>query len=144
MSYYADSSFLASCYLTDANTARAKTYLLRNSTPLVLTALHSLELRNAFKLGVFRGVFTAPDSAAARANLEADARAGRLLKRAVNWRLAFRIAAILSERHSAVIGTRSLDILHVATAKALRAAEFISFDGRQRTLAAAVGLRVAP
>jgi hypothetical protein len=27
MSYYADSSFLVSCYLPDANTSRAKSYL---------------------------------------------------------------------------------------------------------------------
>ncbi len=36
------------------------------------------------------------------------------------------------------------DILHVAAAKSLRAGEFISFDGRQRALATALGLKVAP
>ena len=66
----------------------------------------------------------------------------------MRWPLAFRLAARFSEGHSAAVGARSLDIsldiLHVAAAKALRAVEFVSFDGRQRTLAAAVGLRVAP
>jgi glutamyl/glutaminyl-tRNA synthetase len=38
----------------------------------------------------------------------------------------------------------SIDILHVAATKSLRAAEFISFDGRQRLLATALGLKVAP
>ena len=38
----------------------------------------------------------------------------------------------------------SFDILHVAAARAWRAAEFISFDGRQRLLATALGLKVAP
>jgi hypothetical protein len=38
----------------------------------------------------------------------------------------------------------SVHILHVAAAKALRATEFISFDGRQRLLATALGLRVTP
>jgi len=50
----------------------------------------------------------------------------------------------MSEQHSAVNGARSLDILHVASAKMLNATEFISFDNRQRTLAAASGFRVAP
>ncbi|MBM3890129.1 MAG: type II toxin-antitoxin system VapC family toxin [Verrucomicrobia bacterium] len=144
MSHYADSSFLVSCYVTDANTPQAKGYLLRVGVPLVFTALHALEVRNAFALGVFRGLFSSGDAAAARANLETDLRSGRLVKKAVNWPMVLRIAVRLAERHSATVGTRSLDVLHVATAKVLRAVEFVSFDTRQRTLAATVGLKVAP
>jgi len=144
MNRYADSSFLVSCYVTDTNTPQAKAWLLRTGGPLVLTALHALEVRNAFKLGVFRGLFAAANATAARANLEADLRSGRLVKKPANWPVVLRIAAGFSERYSATVGTRSLDILDVAAAKALRAAEFVSFDGRQRTLAAAVGLKVAP
>lgn len=144
MSHYADSSFLVSCYVTDANTPQAKAHLLRAGAPLVFTALHALEVRNAFQLGVFRGLFSATDAAAALANLEADLRSGRLTGKTVNWPVALRIAARLSASYSATIGARSLDILHVAAAKALRAVEFMSFDTRQRTLAATVGLKVAP
>ncbi len=144
MSHYADSSFLVSCYVVDANTAQANAWLSRANTPLVFTALHALEVRNAFQLGVFRGLFSAADAAAAWANLEKDLRSGRLMKTAVKWPVALRIAARLSERYSAVIGTRSLDILHVAAAQAVRATELVSFDARQRALAAAVGLSVAP
>lgn len=144
MKYYADSSFLVSCYVTDANTAQAKGYLLRTGAPLFFTALHALEVRNAFKLGVFRGLFGAAEAVAAWKHLESDVRGGRLVKKPVKWHLVLRIAARFSERHSATVGTRSLDIVHVATAKALRASEFISFDNRQRTLAATVGLKVAP
>lgn len=144
MSRYADSSFLVSCYVTDANTPLAKAWLLRTGGALVFTTLHALEVRNAFKLGVFRGLITIADAAAAWANVETDLRRGRLVKQAVDWPVALRVAARLSERHSATTGTRSLDILHVAAAKSLRAEEFVSFDGRQRILAAAVGLRVAP
>ena len=144
MNYYADSSFLVSCYVTDANTPQAKGYLLRRGTPLVFTALHALEVRNAFKLGVFRGLFAITDANAAWRNLETDVRSGRLVKKAVKWPLVLRVGARFSELHSATVGTRSLDIIHVATAKALRAVEFISFDNRQRTLAATIGLKVAP
>ena len=144
MNHYADSSFLVSCYVADANTAQAKAWLSRAGTPLIFTALHALEVRNAFELGVFRGLFSAADAAATRVNLEKDLRSGRSMKTAVNWPVAFRIAGRLSERHSAVIGTRSLDILHIAAAKTLHSAELVSFDTRQRTLAAAVGSSVAP
>jgi hypothetical protein len=143
MSYYADSSFLVSCYLLDANTGRAKSYLASLGGPLVFTSLQALEVGNAFELGVFRGLFSLSDAAAARANLESDLRGGRLVKTAVNWPLVFRVASALSKRHSATSGTRSMDILHVAAAKSLRASEFISFDGRQRLLAKACGLKVA-
>ena len=144
MDCYADSSFLVSCYVQDTHTPQAKTYLLRTGGRLVFTALHALEVRNAFKLGVFRGVFAVADAKAAWGNLETDFRSGRLMKKSVNWPVVLRIAARFSERHSATIGTRSLDILHVAAAKAVRAAEFVSFDARQRALALAVGLKVAP
>jgi hypothetical protein len=74
---------------------------------------------------------------------EAPARSNRKKKR-VKWPAALRIAASLSDHHSAVVGTRSLDILHVAAAKLLHTDEFVSFDIRQRTLAAAAGLKVGP
>ena len=144
MTYYADSSFLVSCYLPEANTSRARNYLRSVGAPLVFNALQALEVGNAFELGVFRGLFSAADATSARANLHHDLRSGRLVKTAVNWPLAFRVASALSRRHSATTGTRSFDILHVAAAKSLRAGEFISFDGRQRALATALALKVAP
>lgn len=144
MSHYPDSSFLVSCYVADPNTPQAKSYLSKMSAPLIFTALHVLEVRNAFQLGVFRRLFTSADALAARANLDQDLRSGRLIKATVKWPIAFRVAARLSERYSITTGTRSLDILHVATAKTMRAERFVSFDGRQRSLAAAAGLIVEP
>jgi hypothetical protein len=144
MNYYADSSFLVSCYLLDANTARAKSYLSALNMPLVSTPLHGFEVRNAFELGVFRGLLTHTDTNAAWANLQNDLKNSRLIQMTVKWPPAFRRAARLSELHSATTGTRSLDILHVAAAKSLRSVEFISFDLRQRALAIAAGLKVTP
>ncbi len=144
MNHYADSSFLVSCYIPDTNNAKAKAWLSRAGSPLVFTALHNLEVRNAFKLGVFRRLFSAAEADATWADLEKDLRAGRLVKTTVNWSTAFRIAAQLSERHSAVVGSRSLDILHIAAAKTLGAVEFLSFDTRQKLLATAVGLPTSP
>lgn len=143
MSHYADSSFLASCYVVDTHTPQARMALGRIHAPLVFTALHALEVRNAFQLGVFRGLLSVAEAQAAWANLQTDLRIGRLAKTIVKWPVAFRVAARLSERHSATTGTRSLDILHVASARTVRAAEFLSFDGRQLDLATAVGLKAA-
>lgn len=54
------------------------------------------------------------------------------------------LAATLSEDHTATLGTRALDVLHVATALVLKPAAFCSFDERQRKLARAKGLKVLP
>lgn len=144
MHHYADSSFLVSCYVVDANTARAQSWLSHTGAPLPFTALHALEVRNAFKLGVFRSLFTAADAAVTWRNVENDLHSTRLVKTTVKWPVVFRVAARLAEHHSIAIGTRSLDLLHIATAKVVRAVEFVSFDTRQRAVAAAVGLSVAP
>lgn len=144
MHHYADSSFLVSCYVVDAHTPQSRAWLSRTGVPLAFTALHALEMRNAFQLGVFRGWFAAADAVAAWRNVESDLRRGRLVKTTLKWPVVFRVAARLAEDHSTTTGTRSLDILHVASAKAMRAVEFLSFDARQRALAVAVGLRLAP
>jgi hypothetical protein len=60
---------------------------------LAFTAFHALEVRNAFKLGIFRGLFTARDVAAAWSNLGADLRSGRLVKTTVKRPVALRVAA---------------------------------------------------
>jgi predicted nucleic acid-binding protein len=143
MRVYADSSFLVSCYLLDANTARAKAFLSEHDGPLPFTALHELEVRNALRLGVFREVITGEQANAAAAAIDADLRNGRLVRTTVKWPVTFRATLLLSEQHAARTGTRSLDILHIASAKALRMRELATFDSRQRTLAAAAGLSEA-
>jgi predicted nucleic acid-binding protein len=143
MRVYADSSFLVSCYLLDTNTARAKAFLSEHDGPLPFTALHELEVRNALRLGVFRQVLTDDQAKAAATAIDEDLRNGRLVRTTVKWPVAFRATLRLSERHAAKTGTRSLDILHIASASALRMKEFATFDSRQRTLAVAAGLTEA-
>lgn len=50
------------------------------------------------------------------------------------------IAERLSKTHTHTSGHRSFDILHIAAALQLEADAFLSFDGKQNTLAAAEGL----
>ena len=143
MKHYADSSFLVSCYLVDANTARAKAWLIQVGVPLPWNDLHALEVPNVLRLGVFRRVITQAEADGALADIESDLRARRLVKVPVDWRLAFRMAARWSERQTATNGSRSLDILHVAAPKAMRVMEFVSFDHRQLGLATAAGFTLS-
>jgi predicted nucleic acid-binding protein len=48
----------------------------------------------------------------------------------------------LSAAHSEKLGTRSLDILHVASALVLGSVSFLTFDRRQAALARVAGLKV--
>jgi predicted nucleic acid-binding protein len=47
----------------------------------------------------------------------------------------------LSQTYSPTLGTRTLDVLHVACALELRMRHFLTFDHKQKQLAEAVGLR---
>ena len=51
-------------------------------------------------------------------------------------------AAELSAAHTAELGTRTLDVLHVATAVVLGLIHFVSYDKRQLALAKRVGLKI--
>ncbi|HEV7402898.1 MAG TPA: type II toxin-antitoxin system VapC family toxin [Chthoniobacteraceae bacterium] len=141
---YADSSFLVSIYKLDANTDAATELAGSLPEPLVYTALHRLEVSNAFELSVFRGHNTRAQAQTSLRNLKADIRARVLLPMRINWRVVFRRAAQIAFSETAVLGTRSFDILHVACAEKMGAQEFITFDRRQRLLAAKLGMQVLP
>jgi predicted nucleic acid-binding protein len=142
MILYADTSLLVSYYITDSNSARAQSLLHATTEPLPFTGLHRLEMRNALALGVFRGVLNPSQIGAAWADVGRDLRAGRLLPQTINWMPVFRSAAQWAALHCQLVGCRSLDVLHVATAKKLDVVEFFTFDARQKSLAHALGLTV--
>ena len=143
MRVYADSSFLVSCYLLDANTPAAKAFLVEHADPFPFTTLHDLEVRNAVQLGVFRHVLTVEQARAAVGAIEEDLASGRLVRAPIKWPGTFRVASRLSAQHAAATGARSLDILHLAAAKSLRCKELASFDARQRALGTLAGLMTA-
>jgi len=74
-------------------------------------------------------------------NLDDDFQDGDLLQADILWRAALNRAAELSRRHTPKLGTRALDVLHVACALELKCRYFVTFDIRQQQLAEAVGLR---
>lgn len=139
---YADTSFLVSLYVQNANTARAVAAVESGATPLIFTPLIRHELRNALRLCVFRRQIAAAQRESALHDMEADAEAGVLHLTPVDWPKAFTHAERLGRSHSEALGTRGMDILHVACALALRAKRFATFDGRLRQLAKLAGLDV--
>lgn len=76
--------------------------------------------------------------------MEQDLAAGLLVPMPDLWEKLIAQAESLAAQHTPTIGSRSLDILHVATALASGATEFCTFDDRQRRLAELSGRRVQP
>jgi hypothetical protein len=144
MAHYADTSFLASYYSPDANSARALAAVQPLSAPFMFTALHRLELRNALALAIFRGRITPQQVQMVWQDVTRDLRAGLLTATSLRWYVVFRDAAVLSVRHTAATGCRSLDVLHIAAARKLRAVDVFSFDPRQRALAQVLGMTARP
>ena len=139
---YADTGFLISLYGQDAHSVRASA-LVRSKPVFILTSLGETEFTNAVELRIFRIDWTWRE---ARSVLEHFLRhpAAGVFRLEPFGSEVWAKALILSRRHSAILGSRTLDLLHVATALVLRPDVFYTFDERQRKVAKAEQLRVPP
>ncbi len=141
---FADTSFITSLYLEESTSEAADAALGADRVPLPLTPLAMLELRNAFNRSVQRQRITTAQRDALWQDVEADIASGFLAPTPVATEELHRKARQLSDRYTPTLGTRSLDLLHVAAALVLGAKVFFSFDERQRNAAMGEGLKVRP
>ena len=139
---YADTGFLLSLYGQDDHSATA-TGLVKPRPVFLLTPLGEMEFTNAIELQVFRKQWTRREAHSVRAEFERHQAVGVFRSETLQSEVWER-ALLLSRRYSAKLGTRSLDIIHVAAALALNPDVFFSFDERQRRLASAERLHVLP
>ncbi|HVY69405.1 MAG TPA: type II toxin-antitoxin system VapC family toxin [Verrucomicrobiae bacterium] len=142
MKTYADTSFLFSLYAADANSPKADAWRQTNPGPLPFTPFHRLELRNALSLALFQQRLAPSEVQAAWQEMESDVASGLLVGRGGLWHRVLVEAETAALHQTPTVGCRTLDLLHVATAKLLGVAEFCTFDTRQFTLAGRLGLLV--
>ena len=141
MKAYFDTSFITKWYLPEADSAKALRIRSRFAPPAALTHLHRLELVTAWQLKLFRREIPAQLVEGAWSDLEQDIADGVWELPAYDLAEVFSRAESLSRQYSSKLGTRSLDVLHVAAALALDAPAFVTADTRQAKLAKAAGLR---
>jgi predicted nucleic acid-binding protein len=141
LSAYADTSFIGSLYLQDANSTKITRMMQGAALPLLLTPLTEVELTNALFLQIFRKTLTAPQIYAAEALFREDLANGVFEMRPLSLAI-FDKARLLSRKQTPRMGTRALDVLHVASALVLQAGTLYTFDRNQRKLAEAEGLKV--
>lgn len=139
---YADTSFLLSLYGQDTGSSSAQQLATELGCPFAFTPLHRLEARNALRLAIFRSDITAKQAKAVMVTMEDDEKTGVLANSPVGWAEVFDRAEEFSASHTANLGTRTMDILHVAAASVLNLQDFLTFDKREAELAKKVGMTV--
>jgi predicted nucleic acid-binding protein len=139
---YVDPSALARLYIHQAGSKEMAAWRAKHRSPLCVTHHGRAEIINAICRAAFLGQLEADLLTATLADFNLDFTSGNLRQADILWRAALNRAAELSELHTPELGTRSLDVLHVACALELELSHFLTFDIRQSKLAAAAGLKV--
>ncbi len=130
-------------YVAEPNSSSALALRTRFAAPCFLTDLHRLELVTCWQLMVFRKQISASAASQALGDFEADIGAGLWIAAELSATALSAEALRLSLAYAATLGTRTLDILHVASARVLGQRPFVTGDRRQAALAQAAGLQVA-
>jgi len=150
---YADSNFFTRFYLVLSGSRLATGLLDRarreTAPPLPITWLHRLEVMNALELHVFGGQkqgqhhVTPEQAAAAQASFREDLTRTDFLRvtQLLQERLLTKFEDV-SLRHTARMGFRVYDVIHVASALLLDCDTFWSFDAKASRLAKLEGLAI--
>ena len=139
MTTYIDSSALVPVYVTERFSQSARS-VIRTARQVPFTAIHHLEVANAFELLVGRDLITRDECHAVLMQLQDDLGNQRLVPMSLDLDRVFADAQELSRLYTAKFLARSLDLLHVAAAHTLRCMKFVSADDRQLAVARASGL----
>ena len=139
---YVDPSALARLYLHQAGSREMAIWRGKLQGPLAVTLHGRTEVINAICRSAFLGQLNPDRLSEALADLNSDFISGLYRQADILWRSALNRAAELSQQHTPKLGTRSLDVLHVACALELKLRHFLTFDTVQQKLALAVGLRL--
>jgi predicted nucleic acid-binding protein len=139
---YVDPSALLKLYVHEPESAAMSAWRARIGAALPITEHGRLEIINGICLAAFRKAIGADASSDALASFDEDVADGRYAQADVLWRATLRRAGEIGRAHTATIGCRTLDVLHVATALELGLRDFVTFDRRQQQLARATGLKV--
>lgn len=131
---------LLKLYLREPQSRAMALWRGRIGGALPVTHHGRVELTNAIGLAGFRKLIGDPACSAMLQALDDDFEQGRYRPVDILWRPTLKRAVEISRRHTAAIGCRSLDVIHVSSALELGLKHFMTFDSRQQQLALATGL----
>lgn len=145
---FADTSLLCSLFRIQDNSPEGRALAAASTRPLGISSLVVFEFRQSARLQVFRFShdrkqgYSESELNAMLVKLDQNIADGALKILPVEWPDVHSLAERLSARHTPAGGHRTLDVLHVATALQCGAAEFLTLDANQATLAHLAGLKV--
>ncbi len=139
---YVDTSVIVKLYIREVYSQEASVWLKKNNEAIPLTSFHELELINAIQLKRFRSEITPDEARLILSRFEEHEIKGIFYRPQLNWSAIFIHANDLSRKHSASIGSRLLDTLHIASALSINTDRFLTLDDRQTQLAALAGLKI--
>jgi predicted nucleic acid-binding protein len=139
-----DTGFLFSLYGDDAHTQRARKWLADSSSPISISVFNRYDFQNAVRFAAFRRLITKNEALASIDAFESDIKSGHLQFVVIDLSTVVAEASNISASYTVSGGHRSFDIIHVAFARVLKAATFLSFDENQRGLAKNVRIVVGP
>lgn len=138
---YLDTSALLKLYIREAGSEAVQARVASQDLPLPVWEIQEAELVNALRLKAFWKEIT-PGQAEGQIKLFEDRkRRGLYVFPEIQRGALMQTFRRLSEE-TPRLGCRTMDIFHVACAVEIAATAFISFDERQRSLAAHAGLQV--
>ncbi len=140
---YLETSALLKLYIREAGSEFVQTQVFAQDHPLPVWDLQHAEVTNALRLKVFWGDLESQLADELIALFNERLSKGQYFTPDLDRDRLMRDFRELSRR-TPETGCRTLDILHVACALQLDPERFLSYDDRQRALAAAVGLSVLP
>ncbi len=138
---YVDPSALLKLYLHQPESAAMNAWRGKTKGALVVTHHGRVEVINGICLAAHRRDLESEALADTLASFDEDFADGLYRPADLLWRATLNRAAELSRAHSPKLGTRSLDVLHVASALELEMSVFVTYDRRQAELARVVGLK---
>ncbi len=140
MKLYIDSSVLVKLYYPEPESRVFSGWIKTRKQPILFTQFHELEMMNAFALKVFRNEISEECFNDLRSIIEKDKASGILDVVNPDWSEVLLEAIKISKRSSQLIGSRSLDIIHIASADILNCDTFLTNDKRQLDAAGRIGL----
>ena len=138
---YIDTSAIVKLYIRESDSRSLSEWIKKNNEPLPLTSLIELEFINALKLKQFRNEIGREDFNSILLKLQEHEKKGVYYRPPMDWTVVFSHAHDLSKNHTAEIGSRSLDILHIASALFLKIEKVLTYDEKQAQLALLAGLK---
>jgi predicted nucleic acid-binding protein len=138
---YIDTSVIVKLYSLEVHSLEVSKWIRKNNEAIPLTNLHELEFTNAIHLKQFRKELSFEQTNQIMSKFDEHKKEGIYYHPKLNWAEIWNMSLDVSKNHTGISGSRSLDILHVASAIALKFNQFVTLDIRQADLAKRAGLK---